>query len=501
MTIRINHPLLRFWILMLGCLISLAAEPTMQRYRIVFRATTGTFAGDTYSGTFEVDVSGLKGTGREALPRETVRNLQVEMFGGPVSVALDAGFPVFEDGVLTRFNTAFLATSISEGNQKRNVGVNVGFEPSQLPHDLNDARWWGYLTAASGLDGFGTYDLEQLPLIPTQYALTVTSMSGIFAGQVCTGGFELDPRGVVGTGTELVGAPWIRNFRMNLFGRDTGPLDAGARVRLVDGRVDRVYTTLLARSLIDGERTRGVGFGEGFTLGQIPSELVEGPWWGYLDTDTFVDGFGTYDVRPVPVVRSFRIDMQPTSGTFHGQGFSATFAVDVSLLRGLGTETVPAGLMKDYRGMIYGTAVGPVSNFLSAVFVNGRIDRVVGGTPFPSATQGGQTRTTTFNTGFEPFQVPEDLINGRWWGYLDPATFVDGFGTYELEEILGVNIRPAVEVEFGTRAGRTYEVQSSTDLVTWTRIEGPIEGTGGAVRRFYTTRGEIRNFRVQESPL
>ena len=41
-----------------------------------------------------------------------------------------------------------------------------------------------------------------------------------------------------------------------------------------------------------------------------------------------------------------------------------------------------------------------------------------------------------FNIGFESYQVPDYIEGGRWWGYLDTATYVDGFGTYSLTEVI-----------------------------------------------------------------
>ena len=47
-------------------------------------------------------------------------------------------------------------------------------------------------------------------------------------------------------------------------------------------------------------------------------------------------------------------------------------------------------------------------------------------------------------------------------------------------------IYTAVEVRFGAGLGKTYRVEASTDLETWTPIETGIAGTGGTVTRFYS---------------
>jgi uncharacterized repeat protein (TIGR02543 family) len=49
-------------------------------------------------------------------------------------------------------------------------------------------------------------------------------------------------------------------------------------------------------------------------------------------------------------------------------------------------------------------------------------------------------------------------------------------------------IYTAVEVEFGAGLGRTYRVESSTDLQSWLPVESGIQGTGGQISRLYSTR-------------
>jgi hypothetical protein len=49
-------------------------------------------------------------------------------------------------------------------------------------------------------------------------------------------------------------------------------------------------------------------------------------------------------------------------------------------------------------------------------------------------------------------------------------------------------IYTAVEVEFGAGLGKTYRVESSIDLETWTVVESGIPGNGGTVTRLYSTR-------------
>jgi hypothetical protein len=51
-----------------------------------------------------------------------------------------------------------------------------------------------------------------------------------------------------------------------------------------------------------------------------------------------------------------------------------------------------------------------------------------------------------------------------------------------------MNIYTSVELEFGAGLGKTYRVESSTDLQTWTPVESGIVGTGGMLTRLYSIR-------------
>lgn len=67
-------------------------------------------------------------------------------------------------------------------------------------------------------------------------------------------------------------------------------------------------------------------------------------------------------------------------------------------------------------------------------------------------------------------------------------------GAYEVNPSTQMAIYTAVEVEFGTTLGRTYRVESSTDMVTWSQVEAGIVGTGGPLTRLYTTRAIPKRF-------
>lgn len=57
-----------------------------------------------------------------------------------------------------------------------------------------------------------------------------------------------------------------------------------------------------------------------------------------------------------------------------------------------------------------------------------------------------------------------------------------------------IAIHTAVEVEFGASLGRTYRIESSTDLVQWLPVESGIVGTGGMVTRLYSVRSTPKRY-------
>ena len=57
-----------------------------------------------------------------------------------------------------------------------------------------------------------------------------------------------------------------------------------------------------------------------------------------------------------------------------------------------------------------------------------------------------------------------------------------------------LNIYTAVELQFDTVAGQTYQIQTSPDLVTWTNFGAPIVGDGNSWSNTYSTRGMPKVF-------
>lgn len=65
---------------------------------------------------------------------------------------------------------------------------------------------------------------------------------------------------------------------------------------------------------------------------------------------------------------------------------------------------------------------------------------------------------------------------------------------------LVAEVRTAVEVSFPSSFGKTYRIEGSSDLGTWSTIEDAISGTGAGITRFYSTRDNpARFFRIEES--
>ena len=105
----------------------------------------------------------------------------------------------------------------------------------------------------------------------------------------------------------------------------------------------------------------------------------------------------------------------------------------------------------------------------------------------PAVDAGNSAGLSTDQRGFpRPIDSP-DVAN---------AVGGDGsdMGAYEVNPSTQMSIYTAVEVEFGTTLGRTYRVESSTDMVTWSQVEAGIVGTGGPLTRLYTTRAIPKRF-------
>jgi uncharacterized repeat protein (TIGR02543 family) len=92
-------------------------------------------------------------------------------------------------------------------------------------------------------------------------------------------------------------------------------------------------------------------------------------------------------------------------------------------------------------------------------------------------------------------------------GDTDGDGFLDGYevltGKSPVDPLdkpaLVAEARTAIEFTFPAAVGKTYRIESSTDLADWEIVETGIAGTGGEIQRFYSTRNQPkRYFRVEE---
>lgn len=491
------------WLVALSSAGSAAA--TTRHYKLTFHALSGDFAGQSYSGSFDVDESGVTGVGTEILPITTVDNLEVTMFGTKRGPFQNGAQPVYVDGKLMKIIAGFGVPSATEGNKVRSIGINNGFTDAQVPVSLRAGRWWGYLDTANFIDGFGDYDLELQPMIAKSYTITFRATSGTFTGQSYQGSFDVDTSSVTGVGTETLPITTVDNLEVTMFGTKRGPFANAAQPVFVDGKLVRIIGGFGVPSATEGNKIRSIGINNGFNLSQVPINLRAGAWWGYLNPATFIDGFGPYEITPKPVLRHYRVTFHATSGKFAGQDYPGSFDVDVSGLKGIGTETLPFQAVNNLKVNMFGSDMGPFANGAQTVFVDGRLVKIIGGFGVRSATEGNKIRSIGINNGFTDAQVPSNLRAGRWWGYLNTSSTIDGFGPYDLEEVMDLRIFTAVELEFGTRIGRTYQIQSLIDLGAqagdqWTNVGTPVTGIGAPMTKLISIRGTShKNFRVEES--
>jgi hypothetical protein len=83
---------------------------------------------------------------------------------------------------------------------------------------------------------------------------------------------------------------------------------------------------------------------------------------------------------------------------------------------------------------------------------------------------------------------------GTLGGALAPATAPKIVGKLPTEVPLGLRIFPAVEIQFPTTLGATYQLQSSPDMAVWTDMPEFITGDGQVLRKLISTQGNGRLF-------
>jgi uncharacterized delta-60 repeat protein len=87
-------------------------------------------------------------------------------------------------------------------------------------------------------------------------------------------------------------------------------------------------------------------------------------------------------------------------------------------------------------------------------------------------------------------------------GYLDKFEHESGFSPTNANShpIAQMLAHPAIELEVVTQIGKTYRLQVSDDMTTWTDTDTLIAGTGGSIRDLFerTTTGPKKFWRVRE---
>jgi hypothetical protein len=116
-----------------------------------------------------------------------------------------------------------------------------------------------------------------------------------------------------------------------------------------------------------------------------------------------------------------------------------------------------------------------------------------------------------------PDMVGDGLKDGaeiNTYGTLPKVADTDGDGFLDGYEVLTGHLpliatdhpalvaeaRTAIEFTFPAASGKTYRIEASFDLKTWTPVEDGIAGNGGEIQRFYSIKDKPKGyFRVEES--
>jgi hypothetical protein len=86
-------------------------------------------------------------------------------------------------------------------------------------------------------------------------------------------------------------------------------------------------------------------------------------------------------------------------------------------------------------------------------------------------------------------------------GFLDGYEYLTGHAPLDPQDkpALVAEARTAIEFTFPAELGKTYRIEGSLDLTTWTIVEDGIAGNGEVIQRFYSTKDKPKGFlRVEE---
>lgn len=174
-----------------------------------------------------------------------------------------------------------------------------------------------------------------------------------------------------------------------------------------------------------------------------------------------------------PILQSYRVVVTVLSGTAKGQVFTGHFDVNPAGLTGSGKEHLGPGSISNFRLSAFGSEF-VVDRPAEADVENGRLVKLFAGGNAPVP---GGSRSFGFNQGFTPIHVLPASPEGRWFGYLDTLTIVDGFASYELEP-LGQVMPSTGNPNAGNAAPDTVFAQFFKRVASVGELAGRLSGRG-----------------------
>lgn len=140
-------------------------------------------------------------------------------------------------------------------------------------------------------------------------------------------------------------------------------------------------------------------------------------------------------------------------------------------------------------GYVFSTWTGDVTGTANPLAVLMDSDKIITANFVPDPNDTDHDGLTNYQEVVEYHTNPE-ASDTDGDGFADGYEVSSGFNPTSADSApdTQMNIYTSVELEFGAGLGKTYRVESSTDLQTWTTVESGIVGTGGMITRLYSNR-------------